>query len=65
MEELHQVVSAEPLDGMRVLVSFENGVRGIFDCEYLTKDSYWAKLKSPAFSDKSVLNAERCVGQKT
>ena len=48
MEELHQVVAAEPLEGFRVLVSFENGVRGIFDCEYLTKDPYWAKLKSPA-----------------
>ena len=49
MEELHQVVAAEPLEGFRVLVSFENGVRGFFDCEYLTKDPYWAKLKSPAF----------------
>lgn len=49
MEELHQVISAEPLEGMRVLVSFENGVRGVFDCTYLTNDPYWAKLKSPAF----------------
>ena len=29
MEELHQVVAAEPLEGFRVLVSFENGVRGV------------------------------------
>jgi len=49
MEELHSVVSAEPLDGYDVLVSFENGVRGVFNCEYLTKDKYWSKLKSPAF----------------
>ena len=49
MEELHQVIAAEPMEGMRVLVSFENGVRGVFDCTYLTKDPYWAKLKSPAF----------------
>ena len=49
MEELHQVIAAEPMEGIRVLVSFENGVRGVFDCTYLTKDPYWAKLKSPAF----------------
>ena len=49
MEELHKVIAAEPMEGMRVLVSFENGVRGVFDCTYLTKDPYWAKLKSPAF----------------
>lgn len=49
MEELHQVIAAEPLEDLRVLVSFENGVRGVFDCAYLTKDPYWAKLKSPAF----------------
>ena len=49
MEELHSVIAAEPMDGMKVLVTFENDVRGIFDCEYLTKDPYWAKLKSPTF----------------
>ena len=49
MEELHQVISATPLDGLKVLVTFENGVKGVFDCEYLTEDPYWAKLKSPAF----------------
>ena len=49
MEELHQVVAAEPMDGFKVFVTFENGVSGVFDCEYLTSDPYWAKLKSPAF----------------
>ena len=49
MEELHSVLTAEPLEGYDVLVSFENGVRGIFNCEYLINDPYWAKLKSPTF----------------
>lgn len=49
MEELHQVISAKPLDGLKVFVTFENGVNGVFDCAYLTEDPYWAKLKSPAF----------------
>ena len=49
MNELHSVVDARPLDGMRVHVVFENGVSGVFDCSYLTKDPYWAKLNSPAF----------------
>lgn len=48
MEELYQVISAKPMDGFKVFVTFENGVSGIFDCEYLTADPYWAKLKSPA-----------------
>lgn len=47
--ELYSVVDAKPLDGMRVLVSFDNGVSGVFDCSYLVKDKYWEKLKSPAF----------------
>ena len=49
MQELHSATAAEPLDGMKVLVTFENNFRGIFACEYLTRDSCWAKLKSPAF----------------
>ena len=49
MEELHQVIAAEPMDGFKVFVTFENGVTGVFDCEYLTADPYWKKLKSPAF----------------
>jgi len=49
MKELHSVVAAEPLEGYDVLVSFDNGFRGVFNCEYLTRDPYWRKLKSPAF----------------
>ena len=49
MNELHSVIEAEPLDGMQVKVVFDNGVSGIFDCSYLVKDPYWAKLSSPAF----------------
>ena len=49
MNELHSVIEAEPLDGMQVRVVFDNGVSGIFDCSYLVKYPYWAKLSSPAF----------------
>ena len=49
MRELHSVIAAKPLDGMQVKVVFDNGVSGIFDCAYLLKDPYWAKLESPAF----------------
>ncbi len=49
MEELHSVVYAKPMEEMKVYVSFENGVSGLFDCSYLVKDPYWEKLKSPAF----------------
>ena len=49
MDELHSVIEAMPLDGMRVRVVFDNCVSGIFDCAYLLKDPYWAKLSSPAF----------------
>ena len=49
MKELHSVVKAEPLEDMKVHVVFDNGVDGVFDCAYLTKDPYWAKLSSPAF----------------
>ena len=48
-KELHSVVDAKPLDEMKVFVSFDNGVSGVFDCSYLVRDRYWAKLKSPAF----------------
>ena len=32
MDELHQVISAKPLDNLKVFVTFENGVKGVFDC---------------------------------
>ena len=41
MNVLHQVVSAKPIDDKRILVSFENGVQGAFDCSPYMTDSYW------------------------
>ena len=49
MNEFHSVIEAEPLNGMQVKVVIDNGVSGTFDCTYLLKDPYWAKLESPAF----------------
>lgn len=49
MKELHQVVTAEAVDGRWVRVAFENGIEGMFDCAPYMKDKYWAKLAEPAF----------------
>ena len=49
MEELHQVMSAEPLDDTHVRVSFDTGDIAIFDCEPYMREKYWACLKSPAY----------------
>ena len=48
MNVLHQVVSAKPIDDKRVLVSFENGVQGAFDCSPYMTDKYWDCLNNPA-----------------
>ena len=49
MQELHQVVSAVPVEDRWVRVSFENGVSGTFDCAPYMKDKYWGSLNNPAF----------------
>lgn len=49
MEELHQILSAEPIDDMRVRVMFDTGAFGVFDCSPYMRDDYWASLRSPAF----------------
>lgn len=38
MNDLHQVVEAEAVEGSKVHVAFENGVEGLFDCTpYMTE----------------------------
>ena len=49
MEDLHQILSAEAVDGTHVRVSFDTGAVGIFDCAPYMKDSYWSRLNDPAF----------------
>ena len=49
MMDLHQVVSAEPVDDRRIRVSFENGMTGIFDCLPYMGNKYWEALKNPVF----------------
>ena len=49
MNELHQVVSAEAVDGRKVRVSFENGVEGLFDCTPYMAEKYWERLGNPVF----------------
>ena len=48
MNELHQVITAEPVDDKRVRVSFENGVQGLFDCSSYMTDRYWDSLNNPS-----------------
>ena len=49
MNELHQVMTAKPMDDSRVHVSFENGAEGIFDCSPYMSDKYWERLRNPCF----------------
>ena len=49
MNELHQVVSASPLDDKRIRVAFENGVEGTFDCSRYMSHPFWKRLSDPAF----------------
>lgn len=49
MKELPRIVTAVPLDGARVRVTFGNGVEGTFDCTPYLSDRYWERLGNPAF----------------
>ena len=49
MEELHQILSAKPIDDTRIRVKFDTGVYGVFDCSPYMKEKYWACLKSPSY----------------
>ena len=49
MEELHSVLTVNPVDDTHLRVSFDNGVVGIFDCSPYMKEKYWASLNSPAY----------------
>jgi len=48
-EVLHQVMTAVPVDDTRVRVSFENGLTGVFDCAPYMRESYWHRLREPAY----------------
>ena len=49
MEQLHFVTEAAPCGKWNVKVRFDTGETGIFNCEYLTADPYWARLKDLDF----------------
>ena len=49
MEQLHFVTEAESCGGYNVKVCFDTGERGVFNCEYLTADPYWSRLKDARF----------------
>lgn len=63
MNELHQVVSAEAVDGSKVRVAFGNGVEGLFDCAPYMADKYWERLGDPVFSVKCGPHGEPCAGR--
>lgn len=49
MELLHIVTKAIPSGNFDIDVEFDTGECGVFNCAYLTKDPYWARLADPAF----------------
>ena len=49
MKVLHQVMTVDVVDDVRVRVSFENGVVGVFDCSEYMRDPYWAALRNPSY----------------
>jgi len=50
MELLHAITKATPLDGLKIRVEFDDGAcTGVYDCEPLTRDAYWARLLDPDF----------------
>ena len=49
MELLHIVTKAIPSKNLDVEVEFDTGECGVFNCAYLTKDAYWARLADPKF----------------
>ena len=49
MEQLHYVTEAKPCGGYNVMVRFDTGETGVFDCEYLTADPYWHRLTDEGF----------------
>lgn len=52
MEELHDIVSANPLEGYKVAVVFDTGERGVFDCTRYLDKPYWRKLNDIAFFNR-------------
>lgn len=49
MKTYASVVSAKALPDFRVLVGFDTGASGIFDCKPLLSDPFWRRLSDPAF----------------
>ena len=49
MEVLHDIVAARPLAGYKVVVEFDNGEIGVFDCSRYLAKPYWQALNDTAF----------------
>ena len=49
MDQLHFVTVAEPCGNFNVKVRFDTGETGMFNCEYLTVDPYWERLRDDTF----------------
>ena len=42
-------MEAKPVDDTRLMVAFDNGVKGVFDCRPYMDNRYWECLKTPSF----------------
>lgn len=49
MKNYSLVVSASPISDTKILVEFDSGVTGVFDCSPFFRDPYWKRLADPAF----------------
>ena len=52
MEEIHDIVRAEPLADYRVRVQFDTGTEAVFDCTWYLDKPYWRKLNDKAFFNR-------------
>ena len=49
MERIPRIKKAEPSGNVHLLISFDNGIKKIYDCEHLFSRSQFRFLKDPSF----------------
>ena len=49
MEQLHDITAVKPVSDHELIVSFDNGETGVFDCMPYFDHPYWKRLSDPAF----------------
>lgn len=52
MELLHEIVDVRHLNGVKLLVTFDNECSGVLDCTPYLAHPYWRKLNDPEYFAK-------------